>query len=217
MTPIFGNNMPTSIAEHVIYTQNELRDLPYYQQMFSILKTEPITSYLDIGANTGEYAKTVYNNIPTIKKYFLIEPEEENFNFMLSHIADLEGCVFYNFAIGYDSTCGNLVRSSNMGGHQIEKLSSGGDTQIKTLESLEIPIVDLIKMDVEGMEYEIIQKSSYLKKVKWLDIEFHQTPDQSKNHFVKKFILENLPTFDIIVYEDDGVNDYGRCLLKNRI
>jgi FkbM family methyltransferase len=209
--------MPTSIEEHIVYTQNELRDLPYYQQMFSVLKTEPITSYLDIGANTGEYAKNVCNNIPTIEKCFLIEPENVNFNFMVSHLDDLEQCVFYNFAIGYDSVCGNLLRNSNTGGHQIEKLSSGGDVQIRTLESLEILVVDLLKMDVEGMEYEIIQKSSYLKKVKWLDIEFHQTLEQSKNHFVKKFILENLPTFDIIVYENDGVNDYGRCLLKNRI
>jgi hypothetical protein len=62
----------------------------------------------------------VHNNIPTVEKYFLIEPEDANFKFMLSHLADLEQCVFYNYAIGYDSASGNHVRSSKTGGPQIE-------------------------------------------------------------------------------------------------
>ena len=198
----------------MIYTRNELRNLPYYQQMFSVLEKENIESYLDIGANTGEFTKTVNERIPTINKSILIEPEPENFEFLKNHVANVGNCFFYNLAIGYDSTSGKLLKSSNAGGHQIDK-SSRGDVVIKTLEYLEIPIVDFVKMDVEGMEYEIIRESTYLKKVKWLDIEFHQTPEQSKNHFVKNFILENLPTFDIIVYQNDGLNDYGRCLLKN--
>jgi FkbM family methyltransferase len=208
--------MPTSIPEHVIYTQNELISLPYYNQMFDILEKENIISYLDIGANSGEFAKTVNVRIPTINKSFLIEPELENFEFLKSHAANVKNCVFYNLAIGYESNRGTLLKSSNTGGHQIDKLTDG-DIKIKTLESLNIPVVDFIKMDVEGMEYEIIKNSEFLKKAKWLDIEFHQTPEQSNNKFVKSFILENLKTFDIIVYQNDGINDYGRCLLKNRL
>ena len=208
--------MPTSISEHVIYTRNELISLPYYNQIFDILEKENIVSYLEIGANSGEFAKTVNERIPTISKSFLIEPESENFEFLKSHVTDIKNCVFYNLAIGYESNRGALLKSSNTGGHQIDQLTDG-DIEIKTLESLNIPVVDFIKMDVEGMEYEIIKKSEFLKKTKWLDIEFHQTPEQSNNKFVKSFILENLKTFDIIVYQNDGINDYGRCLFKNRL
>lgn len=207
--------MPNTHEEHITYTRNELRDLPYYQQMLSVLMGEEIKYYLDIGANVGEFRNIIVEKIPTIIKSFLIEPEESNFNFLKENVTKKDDCVFFNVAVGYGSNSGQILRSSNVGGHQIEKES--GNVEIKELESFNIPIVDLLKMDVEGMEYEIIQESSYLKKVKWMDIEFHQTPDQSNNHFVKSFILENLPTFDIIVYQNDGLNNYGRCLLKNRI
>jgi hypothetical protein len=105
-----------------------------------------------------------------------------------------------------------MVLSSNVGGHRITSNKSG-TIPLKKLEDLGIPVVDLVKMDVEGLEFDILKNSEYLKKVKWMDIEFHQTPEQESIGFVKDFIEKNLENFDIVVHE----NTYGRCLLKNRL
>lgn len=202
--------MPTSIEEHVIYTRNELNNWPYYQEMFDILSREDIKSYLDIGANTGEFRNQVVARIPSIKWSYLVEPELENFKFLSDHTANGSWWIAFRVAIGYGgpSRC-SLVRSSNVGGHQIEKTE--GDVELKTLEDLDLPIVDLVKIDVEGMEDEIIENSTYLRSVKWIDVEFHRDPST-----VRQFLEKNLPNFDIVLYQKGEAIEYGRCLLRNR-
>jgi FkbM family methyltransferase len=201
--------MPTSIEDHVVYTRNELNNWPYYQEMFQILSGKHIRSYLDIGANTGEFRNQVVAKIPTIEVSYLVEPETENFNFLVDN-ADCR-TILFKAAIGYGgpSHC-SLVRSSNVGGHQIEKIE--GDIELKTLEDLNIPIVDFVKIDVEGMEDEIIENSTYLRSVKWIDIEFHRDPST-----VQAFLEKNLPNFDIVLHQKGQGIEYGRCLLRNRL
>ena len=80
-----------------------------------------------------------------------------------------------------------------MGGHQVIK--GDGDIELKTLEDLGIPSVDLVKIDVEGMEDEIIENSTYLHGVRWIDVEFHCEPDA-----VRPFLEKHLPNFDIVLY-----------------
>ena len=55
----------------------------------------------------------------------------------------------------------------------------------KTLEELELPIVDFIKIDIEGGEFNVIENSSYLQQIRWIDIEFHALidPNYIKTHF----------------------------------
>ena len=200
--------MPTSIEDHVIYTRDELNNWPYYQEMFSILSREDIKSYLDIGANTGEFRNQVVAKICTIQESYMVEPETENFNFITNHCGGWY--VLIKAAIGYGgpSRC-SLIRSSNVGGHQIGKTE--GDVDLKTIEDLDIPIVDFVKIDVEGMEDEIIENSTYLRSVKWIDIEFHRDPST-----VQAFLEKNLPNFDIALYQKGQGIEYGRCLLRNR-
>jgi FkbM family methyltransferase len=179
--------------------------------MFSILEKEDIKCYLDIGANTGEFRNNVVKKIPTIKKSFLIEPEEVNYNFLVNHVDEKSSCVFFKIAIGYNSNlkC-SILKSSNVGGHQIQKDDPNGQIELKTLEDLNIPVADLVKIDVEGMEYEIIINSKYLKMVKWMDVEFHQDPKD-----VREILDTNLPNFEIVLYQNGEGIEYGRCLLRN--
>lgn len=200
--------MPTSIEDHIKYTRNELNNWPYYVEMFRILADENIESYLDIGANVGEFRNVVVEKLPTIKVSYLVEPEENNFNFLVDHVD--RRCILINAAIGYGSSSCSLERSSNVGGHQVVK--GEGDIELKTLEELGILPVDLVKIDVEGMEDEIIENSTYLKSVKWIDVEFHREPST-----VRAFLEENLPNFDIVLYQKGQGIEYGRCLLRNRL
>lgn len=201
--------MPTTRESHVIYTRNELTNYKYYIDVINVLKKEHIKTYLDIGANVGEVCNYLFETFPTLQKAFLIEPEDENYNFILTNVKNLEKVEIYKLAIGYDFKNPKLVNheSGNVGGFFLsEGDSTSPNVKVTTLEKLEIPIVDLVKIDVEGLEYNIIENSSYLQEIEWIEIEFHGHSDKSIIDYVNKYF----PNHTIIVLENIG----GRCLLK---
>lgn len=202
--------MPTSLEEHISYTRNEFLNYNYYIEVFKKLADSKITSYLDIGANTGEVCNLMFELLPTLKDAYLIEPEENNFKFMQKNVKN-ENSKFFNCAIGYNYKNGNLIAhsSGNVGGFMLSDGNSENKSNviIKTLEELNIPNVDLIKIDVEGGEYNIIENSNYLKTAKFIEIEFH---DYEKNKPLRKYVQKNLSDYTIEVIEDLE----NRCLLK---
>ena len=55
--------------------------------------------------------------------------------------------------------------------------------------------MDFVKIDVEGCEYNIIENSSYLKTVKFIEIEFHNYDIN-----ISDFIRKNLPSHKIEIF-----------------
>lgn len=205
--------MPHSIEEHITYTRNELTTFPYYIKVIDILKNNNITSYIDIGANSGEFCNTLFESIPTLETAYLIEPEEKNFNFLQNHVSKGKNIKCINSAIIYNFNYPKLINiTGNVGGFQIQEIedkTEGIIVDIKTLEELNLPTVDLIKMDVEGAEFNIIENSNYLHQIKWLEIEFHFSPGYN----IRQYISENLSDYSLEVIEE---NFEGRYLLKHK-
>lgn len=200
--------MPISREEHVLYTRNELTSYPYYVEIFNILKNENIESYLDIGANVGEFCKFLFEKIPTLKKAYLLEPDFENFSFLEKHTGGIDTDAI-NMGIFYGSGKYKLEKhGDNVGGFQIMESDTMGISNVTTLENLNLPVVDLIKMDVEGGEFNIIKNSSYLKSVKWLDIEWHHNNTPTTEDYIESY----LSMYEVIYIEEDK----NRCLLKNK-
>jgi hypothetical protein len=199
--------MPSTREEHVRYTRNELNNYPYYVEVIKELKKYNIKSYLDIGANTGEFCNVLFEKLLTLKKAYLIEPEIENFLFLKNNVT-LKNVNFFNIAIGYNISSPKIISLyNNVGGFQVINSSDNGiPVVVKTLEELKIPKVDLVKIDIEGGEYNLIENSSYLQNVKWLDIEFHDYHNIPTREYVEKYF----PNHVIEVIESLE----GRCLLK---
>ena len=136
---------------------------------------------LDCGANIGvhtiEWAKHMYGwgNILSF------EPQEKIYYALAGNIT-LNNCFnvkAYNFALGdYDGTIDipelNYFKSSSFGSFELEKNAGNefiGQTvdynktlkiQIITLDSLNLKRVDLLKIDVEGMEEKVLRGSTEL-------------------------------------------------------
>lgn len=202
--------MPKTPEEHITYTRNEFFNYKYYVEIFKYLTHSKITSYIDIGANTGEVCNIMFELIPSLQEAYLIEPEEYNFQFMQKNVKN-KNCKFFNCAIGYNYKNPNIIShsSGNIGEFMLveNSLTNESNTTIRTLEELNIHNVDLIKIDIEGGEYNLIENSSFLKTVKFLEIEFH---DYENNRPLRQYIKKYLPEYTIEVIEDIG----GRCLLK---
>ena len=100
---------------------------------------------------------------------------------------------------------------NNAAGHLLREMkyvdTSFSNVEIKTLEELELPIVDFIKIDIEGGEFNVIENSSYLQQIRWIDIEFHGNIDVS---YVKTYF----PNHEIMLYS--YICNTTRCFLKKK-
>ncbi len=199
--------MPVTREEHVLYTRKELLNYEYYINVINRLKSENIVSYIDIGANVGELCNVLFEQLETLKMGYLIEPEKDNYNFMLNNVVNKNNITPINVGIGYNFKNAGLVKlNNNVGGFKLVENLNDHNVIIKTLEELDLPIVDLVKIDVEGLEYNIIENSTYLQKIKWVEIEFHDYENKPLKEYVKSYF----PNHSIVEIEKLE----GRCLLK---
>jgi len=221
--------------DHVEYTRSEWTTVPIFRQMIDYLKTKQIASFADIGANVGEVSKILLEEIPSLKKVYCYEPESTNFNFMRdrflsdSRVIPVKKAVFYD----YENKVGFLQANGWCGSHTLVKNTGVFVERIEltTIEEEKLNEIDLVKLDIEGAEYNVIQNSPSLKDVKYLIVEFHPfgVPDASwykdlplgsepeqhekRSNYVKayvdKFISEYLPTHRVICADTQV-----QCLLE---
>lgn len=113
---------------------------------------------IDIGAHIGTFAIPIAREV---KKVIAFEPSHDAFC-LLSRNAEENGTAvqMVNKALGSKEGSGTLIvrNASNAGANT---LVSGGDIPVVTLDS-EVAQADFIKMDIEGMELEVLLGSTKL-------------------------------------------------------
>jgi len=208
--------MPITREEHITYTNNELNNYEYYIKILEHLKNSKIETYLDIGANIGEYCNVLFEKVPSLKKAYLVEAEQNNFNFMLKHVKN-KNVTCINYAIAYGVKNPTLVIDShmNVGGFRvIEGTESSINVTVKTLEELKdeinLPLVDFVKIDIEGGEYNIIENSKYIQDVQFLDLEFHNNDHQPEK--IREFVKNYFPNHKSI---ETDIHQVRHFLEKN--
>ena len=188
------------------YTRRELKSDPYYIDAIKVLKENEITSYLDLGSNVGEFCNILFEEIPSLQEAHLVEMESNVLEYSKTNVKS-PNVTFYNASISYLKQ----VYATNLGNSLTVRLTQSPTENtidnLKTLEELNLPIVDLIKMDIEGMEYNIIENSSYIQQIKWLDIEFHDI----FTYPTKQYLETHFPNHEIVVID---LKRGGNCLLR---
>lgn len=194
--------MDTSTLEkHKDYTRNEYKDNPYYAFVLKTLKKAKIISMIDAGACTGEVTKMMFRSIPTLKKAYLIEPMEENIEFIKENLKNYDVEVINKALIYGEETVSFGKLPHNVGGGSV---FLQGDRKVKTIKLEELPVVDFLKMDIEGLEANIIQNSKNLQKIKFLEIEFHHY-DELLCHKENRvpFVTKWLPNHKVLLDSSD--------------
>lgn len=116
---------------------------------------------IDVGANNGNHT-IAYSYINPNCTIYSFEPQNNMFKYLESSVKlnKLSNVNLYNVCLGHDN-CKTTLRSptdENLGGIGIG--SGGEEVDMITLDSLNLPGCDYIKIDVEGAEPLVIQGAS---------------------------------------------------------
>ena len=139
---------------------------------------------IDIGANAGYFSKLCIDR--GCKNILAFEPEPENLELLKQNLSRYDGCHIYDLAVwkcsGTTLDFYALPRRANtgLGGFYKNPLATDNDHAVIKVPTISlddilknIERVSVLKIDVEGAEYEILANSSLLGRVDTIVGEYH--------------------------------------------
>lgn len=191
--------MPTHTPGlHKEYTSVEWSEGQYFQGVLEFLQDKKIKSFMDVGGCTGEVSNILLENIPSIEKGVIFEPQPENYNYIVENVKS-DKVLVENKALFYGEEFLEISsRDNNVGSWSVlfgnQYPSKSTKVQCADIdEYLKERKYDFIKIDIEGAEYNLFQHSKLLKEVDFLEIELHH------EHF--DIYKEQNPDLDLSKYD----------------
>ena len=166
--------------QHKDYTHNEWTNYEYFNEVIKYLKDQNIKSFIDIGGCSGEVSKILIEKIPTIEYGLIFEPDIKNYEFILENV-NSDNVLVENKAVYYGKDKINLSINSewkNIGSWSVffneEYPENSIEVRCVELEPyLEKSKYDFIKIDIEGSEFNLLENSTNLKDIKYIELEIH--------------------------------------------
>ncbi|MFH1522437.1 MAG: FkbM family methyltransferase [Patescibacteria group bacterium] len=215
------------IVERGIYLRQGTSDTTVYQEIFingcydiCIKKLSSQKSIVvDLGSHIGVFSTRCS---PKCKQVFAYEAQPDNYNLAVKNIKNksINNVKLYNLAAW--SSSGQKIKlasdSEQLTGEHAIKINSSSVSDkewlVKTIavedifNENNIKYCDLLKLDIEGAEYEVLFSTpSYIfNKTKAICLEYH--PDLTKKH-TKEDLEELLKGFGFRVYETIIKKNYG--------
>lgn len=159
---------------------------------------------IEVGANIGTHTQVFSNLVGNKGKVLAYEPQRIVFQTLCANIAlnSMTNVFAYQKALGSKKTelfipAIDYSKNGNFGGISIEKESKGERVEQIALDSLEedIEALKLIKIDVEGMESEVLKGAKKIIK-KFKPFLYIENDRQEKS----KELIELVQSFDYKLY-----------------
>lgn len=145
----------------------------------------------DVGANIGVYTTALATQAANI---FAFEPNKKNFELLIENTKHLPNVHCYNQAIGRSigKTFIEDFDPSEVGnyGSLSTKFDQGVEVDLVALDYIDIPLPNLIKIDVEGRELDVLVgcEKKIAESVPCIVYEAHETKQFAEiYHFLKQF------------------------------
>lgn len=199
---------------------NEVFKFKEYRGVADIIK-ETDGVILDVGAHAGYFSLwTVAQNDKA--KIFALEPVKDNFDLLKKNIAEnkFKNIKPQEVALSKETGKINIFLSEDSHNHSLLPISENS-VKVKSvsfedfIKKNKIKKISLMKMDIEGGEYEIFENSisEISAKVENIFLEYHQT--ESRNSKVIEIILrEN--GFSVEVFPSHFDKTMGFLLARNK-
>lgn len=161
----------------------------------------------DVGANNGQYANLANKVFEGVADIYAFEPTKSSYKILLKRFKDKANIKLFPFGMGNKPQ--NLeIFYNKEGSVQASAFSQGNKNLLSETVTIStvnifckernISEIDLLKVDVEGFEFFVLQGANELlmnKKIRVIQFEFGSQHVYSK-HFIKDF-KELLPDFYI--------------------
>ncbi len=200
------------------------------------LSALPNAIVFDVGAHTGLFSRKVFEYAPT-SKVFAFEPNQSSFDALTKTHAP-EGGAFncFNLAISDHQGQGTLYFESDSSCSPLSSLyqgvigdlhkqeSHGQEVTIRTLDSvveeLNLPGINLLKLDMEGAEYAALKGAENLLKEKRIHIIHFEFNDMNviSRIFFKDFWDLLSPSYNVYRLSPHGMIhlvDYSPMFCEN--
>ncbi len=130
------------------------------QSLTFVQKSKGSKVFLDLGAHAGYYT-LLYKSVNNESTVYSFEPVESNYDFLKKHIKmnNLKNIIRFKKAAADTEGILKFARGNSVGG----KLSLKGDMEVsavklsRLIKEKIIQFPDLIKMDIEGAEYQVLK------------------------------------------------------------
>jgi FkbM family methyltransferase len=224
----FSNDMAfaDSLAQGYIYEQQLVLN-----SLYNYIKKS--NTILDIGAHCGSHT-VLYKHINPNCQITCFEPQKKMFDLLCHNIKknNFKDVYPYNCAVGHKKTEYSMSNSSvdgdnankqidygtneryNLGGLQVGR--GGEKIKIITIDSLDIPHVDFMKIDVEGFEPLVIMGAKDTIKRSMPVIFFEHNHKSISDGSLKELGIESLSSTEDMLsnmgYNISTVDDQGNFL-----
>lgn len=178
-----------------VYLRRNSSDVKVFREVFLFrsyaIKIEPPKTLLDGGANIG-LASVFFANLYPHALIIAVEPDEENFRALKRNTALYPNIRPEKTALWPTSTFLRIQNTNDSGwAFQVAETSPEDSGAFKAssipqvMEDFGISHIDLLKLDVEGAEYELFHShyEQWLEHVNHIVIEFHDwaKPESSRS------------------------------------
>lgn len=150
--PDAEDHFPKMLAKSV--SKGGPREYQYQVRNRSLSYVKEKRVALDIGANVGLWSRDLVKHFDHVVAFEPVAMFREclernvfakNLNIKPLALGDQEGMIKM------------IITQGNTGHTHVDPNSTNGDVKIVKLDSLELPVVDYVKIDCEGFEYRVLQ------------------------------------------------------------
>ena len=144
---------------------------------------------VDVGAWCGTWSMVMQKYSKEIKCF---EPNKTHFECLYRNLAPFNHVKLYNKAIGNE--IGFIKLSDDVASQNTRVLMEKGDVAIATIDSMDLKNIDLLKIDVEGLEMEVLKGAEKtIETIQYIMIELNNNSKRygSSNLEIEKY-LKNL-------------------------
>lgn len=148
-------------VQKVIYQTNNFYEISMLQDIKNRLGADKVI--IDVGANIGNHT-VFFSKVCRAKKVYSFEPQLNIFNVLKKNVVlnEVDNIVqIYNMGLGKEHTSANItvLDENNYGMSKLNKVKNG-EIEINSLDNIlidKVTTIDMIKIDVEGMELEVLE------------------------------------------------------------
>jgi len=189
-----------------IFLRNKSYDTHIFYQIFIEKEVdfdvnESPKLIMDCGANIGLSTLYFLKKYPNAK-IFSIEPEKSNFNLLKKNTQIYQNVIQVNAAVWNENVRLNIIdEGEGYASFKVKEiqLNQINDEQVDAftlsslLEKYNIDHIDLLKIDIEGSEYELFNgnRFDWVKHVNHLAVEIHETIKSGVTNIIENAMSKN--------------------------